>query len=105
MTKGANKTCWPNRTTQKLPYSGDARSGCAIRREVGMALGGWLEERIAKERQYTNVYISDRVANFNGFPFRKWRRWLASAGRRVKVSCRADFRFEGSLFNCYHEMD
>lgn len=48
MTKGANETCWPTRSTQKPQHSGDARSGSAIRRGVGMACGGWLEIGLPK---------------------------------------------------------
>ena len=56
MAKGANETCWPTRSTQKLQQSGDARSGSAIRREVGMARGGELEVGLSKNvniRLYT----------------------------------------------------
>ena len=48
MAKGANETCWPTRSPQKLQHSGDAHSGFAIRRGVGMARGGWLGIGLSK---------------------------------------------------------
>ena len=55
MAMGANENCWPTRTTQKLQGSGDARSGSAIRREVGMAWGGWLGIGLSKNG-YIHLY-------------------------------------------------
>lgn len=93
--KLANENCWPTRTTRKPQRFGDARSGSAIRRGVGMARGGWLGIGLPKNG---NIHPYTYQV---GWPFST--DFRSKCGGVVGVCGRRGNVWAPGLKNCYTE--